>query len=244
MAKAIPEERLRGVWEMLTAQFGAVKSIDERRSGELKGYRAVELILSLRKRGVVQRTCSTATARSPGWPISLRAWRCFPPPSDAAPAPTRLRRVLATKGRRAESFVSFVVLLSVDTEREEPIAPAALDARSRVAGTPVHRPVDHGRPGVHRAQGRVLPQDLAGGGIQREKLILACQLRHRAPHTAPRWRPRLAPDPRRPRLTKPGIVSSCGSAVCQMICPVSGSSAAHDPPVATVFEITPFWVSL
>jgi hypothetical protein len=43
MAAAIPEERLRAVWEMLTAQFGAVKSVEERRSGEIKGLRAVEL---------------------------------------------------------------------------------------------------------------------------------------------------------------------------------------------------------
>ena len=55
MEKAIPEERLRGVWEMLSAQFGAVKSIDERRSGELKGFRAVELILAFEKERVVQR---------------------------------------------------------------------------------------------------------------------------------------------------------------------------------------------
>lgn len=55
MEKAIPEEKLRAVWEMLTAQFGAVKSIDERRSGELKGYRAVELILSFERERVVQR---------------------------------------------------------------------------------------------------------------------------------------------------------------------------------------------
>ena len=46
MAAAIPEERLRAVWEMLTAQFGAVKSVEERRSGEIKGLRAVELILA------------------------------------------------------------------------------------------------------------------------------------------------------------------------------------------------------
>jgi hypothetical protein len=55
MAKAIPEEKLRGVWEMLVAQFGAVKSIDERRSGELKGYQAVELILTFEKERLVQR---------------------------------------------------------------------------------------------------------------------------------------------------------------------------------------------
>lgn len=55
MANAIPEEKLRAVWEMLTTQFGAVKNIDERRSGELKGYRAVELILSFERERVVQR---------------------------------------------------------------------------------------------------------------------------------------------------------------------------------------------
>ena len=55
MTQAIPEERLRAVWEMLTAQFGAVKSIDERRSGDLKGLRAVELILSFERERVVQR---------------------------------------------------------------------------------------------------------------------------------------------------------------------------------------------
>jgi hypothetical protein len=55
MVNAIPEEKLRAVWEMLTAQFGAVKSIDERRSGELKGYQAVELILSFERERVVQR---------------------------------------------------------------------------------------------------------------------------------------------------------------------------------------------
>jgi hypothetical protein len=55
MAAAIPEERLRAVWEMLTAQFGAVTSIEERRSGEIKGLQAVELILAFEKERVVQR---------------------------------------------------------------------------------------------------------------------------------------------------------------------------------------------
>src|SRR5262245_34014567 len=55
MVNAIPEEKLRAAWEMLTAQFGPVKSIDERRSGELKGYRAVELILTFERERVVQR---------------------------------------------------------------------------------------------------------------------------------------------------------------------------------------------
>jgi hypothetical protein len=55
MVNAMPEEKLRGVWETLTAQLGAVKSIDERRSGEMKGYRAVELIVTFENAQVVQR---------------------------------------------------------------------------------------------------------------------------------------------------------------------------------------------
>ena len=66
MVNAIPEERLRAVWEMLTAQFGAVKSIDERRSGELKGYRAVELILSFERERVVQRIVFDADGKIGG----------------------------------------------------------------------------------------------------------------------------------------------------------------------------------
>ena len=66
MLNAIPEEKLRAVWEMLTAQFGAVKSIDERRSGELKGYRAVELILSFERERVVQRVVFDADGKIAG----------------------------------------------------------------------------------------------------------------------------------------------------------------------------------
>src|SRR5687768_13908171 len=46
MVKAISEEKLRAVWQQLTGQFGGVKSIDERRTGEIKGLKAVELILT------------------------------------------------------------------------------------------------------------------------------------------------------------------------------------------------------
>jgi hypothetical protein len=66
MVTAIPEERLRAVWEMLTAQFGAVKSIDERRTGELKGLRAVELILSFERERVVQRIVFDADGKIAG----------------------------------------------------------------------------------------------------------------------------------------------------------------------------------
>jgi hypothetical protein len=55
MAKAVPEDRLRAVWDAMSVQFGAVKSIDERRTGELKGLRAAELILTFEQERVVQR---------------------------------------------------------------------------------------------------------------------------------------------------------------------------------------------
>jgi Protein of unknown function (DUF3887) len=56
MANAISEEKLRAVWVAMNAQFGALESIDERRSGELKGLRAAELILTfVEKQRVVQR---------------------------------------------------------------------------------------------------------------------------------------------------------------------------------------------
>jgi hypothetical protein len=66
MVQAIQEEKLRGVWEAMTAQFGAVKSIDERRSGELKGYRAVELILTFERERIVQRVVFDAEGKIAG----------------------------------------------------------------------------------------------------------------------------------------------------------------------------------
>jgi hypothetical protein len=66
MVQAIPEDRLRAVWEMLSAQFGTVRSIEERRSGELKGFRAVELILAFEKERVVQRVVFDADGKIAG----------------------------------------------------------------------------------------------------------------------------------------------------------------------------------
>ena len=66
MAQAIPEDRLRAVWEMMSAQFGAVKSIEERRSGELKGLQAVELILAFERERVVQRVVFGADGKIAG----------------------------------------------------------------------------------------------------------------------------------------------------------------------------------
>jgi hypothetical protein len=80
MEKAIPEERLRAVWEMLTAQFGSVKSIDERRSGELKGYPAVELILTFEGERVVQRVVFDGDGKIAGLAYQPANLAALPPP--------------------------------------------------------------------------------------------------------------------------------------------------------------------
>jgi hypothetical protein len=79
MVKAIPEERLRAVWEMLTAQFGAVKSIEERRSGELKGFRTVELILAFERERVVQRMVFDADGKIAGLAYNPANMAMLPP---------------------------------------------------------------------------------------------------------------------------------------------------------------------
>jgi hypothetical protein len=49
------EARVKTVWPAIVAQFGALKSIDERREGQVQGRQAVELILSFEKNTIVQR---------------------------------------------------------------------------------------------------------------------------------------------------------------------------------------------
>jgi Protein of unknown function (DUF3887) len=55
MTKELPEARVKAVWPALVAQFGALKSIDERREGQVQGRQAVELILSFEKNTIVHR---------------------------------------------------------------------------------------------------------------------------------------------------------------------------------------------
>ena len=80
MAKAIPEEKLRAVWAAMNAQFGALKSIDERRSGELKGLRAAELILTFEKERVVQRAVFDNDGKVAGLVYQPVSMALLPPP--------------------------------------------------------------------------------------------------------------------------------------------------------------------
>jgi uncharacterized protein len=79
MAKAIPEERLRSVWQGLTEQFGPVKRIDERRSGELKGYRAIELIVTFDREQLVQRMVLDGEGRIAGLAYQPASMAALPP---------------------------------------------------------------------------------------------------------------------------------------------------------------------
>ena len=80
MAKAIPEEKLRAVWDAMNDKFGALKSIDERRSGELKGLRAAELILTFEKERVVQRVVFDNDGKVAGLVYQPVSMALLPPP--------------------------------------------------------------------------------------------------------------------------------------------------------------------
>jgi hypothetical protein len=66
MAQAMSADTLGAVWVQLTSQFGALKSIDERRDGQLQGYQAVELMLTFEKEKLVQRTVFDADGKVAG----------------------------------------------------------------------------------------------------------------------------------------------------------------------------------
>src|SRR5688572_9513009 len=66
LSKELTEERLKPVWSGLVAQFGAFKSIVERREGPMQERQAVELILSFEKQTIVHRTVFDSAGRVAG----------------------------------------------------------------------------------------------------------------------------------------------------------------------------------
>ena len=66
MAQAISEAQLQAVWQSMVGKFGAVKSIDERRVGLLKGMQSVELMLTFDSEKVVQRVVFTSEGQVAG----------------------------------------------------------------------------------------------------------------------------------------------------------------------------------
>lgn len=55
LTRELPETKLAAAWPSLVSQFGAFKSIQERREGQMQGRQAAELFLSFEKETVVQR---------------------------------------------------------------------------------------------------------------------------------------------------------------------------------------------
>jgi hypothetical protein len=56
LTKELPEAKLKPAWQALVSQFGAFKSVVERREGPMQGRQAVELILAFEKQTIVHRT--------------------------------------------------------------------------------------------------------------------------------------------------------------------------------------------
>ena len=66
LSKELPESKLKPVWSGLVAQFGAFKSVVERREGRMQERQAVELILSFEKQTIVHRTVFDASGKVAG----------------------------------------------------------------------------------------------------------------------------------------------------------------------------------
>jgi hypothetical protein len=82
MAKELPEEKLKPVWQGLVSQFGAFKGIIERREGPMQDRQAVELILSFEKQTIVHRTVFDSAGRVAGLVFRPLDGAVLPPTSD------------------------------------------------------------------------------------------------------------------------------------------------------------------
>ena len=79
MAQELPEAKLKPVWQALVAKFGAFKSIDERREGQMEGRQAVELFLSFEKEKIIQRAVFDNEGRVAGLVFRPTALAVLPP---------------------------------------------------------------------------------------------------------------------------------------------------------------------
>jgi hypothetical protein len=80
MLEALPEEKIKPVWPAMVAQFGAFKTITERREGEVRGRQAVELILAFEKETIVNRAVFDAEGKVAGLVFQPLANALLPPP--------------------------------------------------------------------------------------------------------------------------------------------------------------------
>jgi uncharacterized protein len=66
MTQEVPEAKLTGAWTGVVSQFGAFKSITERREGQVKDRQMVELILAFERETIVQRVAFDAQGKVAG----------------------------------------------------------------------------------------------------------------------------------------------------------------------------------
>jgi hypothetical protein len=80
MLEALPEEKIKPVWLAMVEQFGAFKSITERREGQVRGRQAVELILAFERETIVNRAVFDAEGKVAGLVFQPLANALLPPP--------------------------------------------------------------------------------------------------------------------------------------------------------------------
>ncbi len=80
MLEALPEEKIKPVWPAMVQQFGAFKSITERREGQVRGRQAVELILAFERETIVNRAVFDAEGKLTGLVFQPLANAVLPPP--------------------------------------------------------------------------------------------------------------------------------------------------------------------
>ncbi len=79
LTQELPEAKLTPVWQALVAQFGAFKSIHERREGQMEGRQAVELFLSFEKDTIIQRAVFDSEGKVAGLVFRPTALAVLPP---------------------------------------------------------------------------------------------------------------------------------------------------------------------
>lgn len=79
LTQEIPEAKLKTVWPGLVGQFGAFKSINERREGRMRDRQAVELILAFEKETIVQRAVFDTEGKVAGLVFRPMSLAVLPP---------------------------------------------------------------------------------------------------------------------------------------------------------------------
>ena len=79
MTRELPEAKVKPVWQATIAQFGAFKSINERREGQMGGRQAVELVLSFEKDTIIMRAVFDSEEKVAGLVFRPTALAVLPP---------------------------------------------------------------------------------------------------------------------------------------------------------------------